>query len=392
MCNFMSNFSGVKAVIMTSDINLMASLNSSSQPMYEDELYYDEFDIQFHLALYKLTVPIMFGLVAIVGFIGNLLVILVILRRRHMHTTVNISLLNLAFCDVIFVSICVPVVAYHYMADNWLLGDVMCKLLQFLVYVTVYVTVFTLVLVSTLRYLAVVHDAVTVQYRTCRNVIILITLIWVIMLIGNCPVLIVYRVKVYSGVTQDSSLYYYCGMSSIEAGQGIFLAFFVLTYVIPLSTIAMLYMNIVKYLKHNRNAAIRMSSRNSKAGGSHRRDLHTTKVVIKVVAVFGACWLPLHVHLLLAYFGVLPASRVYEVYRVLTHVVAYANACLNPLIYTYASKDFRLAFRDFFRCSRDEHRIKHSARSSTELTRVDMLTTRSIETNLLVVEEKCTSL
>ena len=57
-----------------------------------------------------------------IGLIGNFLVVFVILSRRHMRTTVNLSLLNLAVCDIIFVSICVPFVAYHYAADTWTMG------------------------------------------------------------------------------------------------------------------------------------------------------------------------------------------------------------------------------------------------------------------------------
>jgi len=69
-----------------------------------------------------------------------------------MWTTVNLLLLNLAVTDVIFVLVCVPFMAYHYAADNWLIGDAVCKLSQFFLYVTVYVTVYTLVAIAVIRY------------------------------------------------------------------------------------------------------------------------------------------------------------------------------------------------------------------------------------------------
>lgn len=70
------------------------------------------------------------------------------------------------------------------------------------------------------------------------------------------------------------------------------------------------------------------------------------KMLIVVVTLFAVCWLPLHVHLLVAYFGVQPARRWYEVYRVLAHCLAYANSCMNPVIYSYVSTDFRRRFAD----------------------------------------------
>jgi allatostatin A receptor len=43
-----------------------------------------------------IVVPILFTLVIIVGFIGNLLVVLVVLVNRNMRNTTNILILNLA--------------------------------------------------------------------------------------------------------------------------------------------------------------------------------------------------------------------------------------------------------------------------------------------------------
>jgi len=77
-----------------------------------------------------------------------------------------------------------------------------------------------------------------------------------------------------------------------------------------------------------------------------RRASHVTRVLVVVVVVFAACWLPLHIHLLVAYCGVQPAQRWYEVYRVLAHCLAYANSCMNPVIYSYVSSDFRRRISD----------------------------------------------
>ena len=336
---------------------------------YDRQVEIDESDILFHFVMYKITVPILYGLISVIGIIGNSMVIIVICRRRHMRTTVNLSLLNLAFCDVIFVSICVPFVAYHYAADTWLMGEIMCKLFNFLLYVTAYVTVYTLILVSALRYLTVVHGAVSAKYRTHRNIILLICLIWAVMLIGNCPVLILYRVKTIKHDMQAP--YHYCAIASQDVGQRIFISFFVLTYVLPLAIIATLYERILKYLNRKRKQSFRLSSRSSingnPQGQAHERTLHATRIVIIVVVVLGACWLPLHIHLLIAYFGMQPEANAYAIYRILTHFVAYANSCLNPFIYNYASKDFRREFRELFRCSRNAPQRGYSTRSSIDV-------------------------
>jgi len=73
-----------------------------------------------------------------------------------MRTTVNLLLLNLAVSDVLFLVVAVPFMAYHYAADNWLIGDVACKLSHFVLYVTVYVTVYTLVAIAVVRLVSIV--------------------------------------------------------------------------------------------------------------------------------------------------------------------------------------------------------------------------------------------
>ena len=44
-------------------------------------------------------------------------------------------------------------------------------------------------------------------------------------------------------------------------------------------------------------------------------------------------------------------SPFYLVLSVLWNCLAYANSCVNPLIYDHMSKDFRDAFREVMRCS-----------------------------------------
>jgi len=67
---------------------------------------------------------------------------------------------------------------------------------------------------------------------------------------------------------------------------------------------------------------------------------------VLVVLVFAVLWLPIHVHLLVAFFGHIPTdSPVYMTLSVVWNCLAYANSCVNPIIYNYTCNDFREAFR-----------------------------------------------
>jgi hypothetical protein len=115
----------------------------------------------FYFILDSVVVPAVFSLITLVGVTGNLLVIYVIVTRERMRTTTNLLLLNLAVSDLAFVSFVPPVTAYMFATSTWPFGDVICRLMHFVVNVTAYVTIYTLVLVSVVRYMTIVHNAST---------------------------------------------------------------------------------------------------------------------------------------------------------------------------------------------------------------------------------------
>ena len=97
-------------------------------------------DDYFTFFLYEVTVPILYGIVTVLGIIGNSLVIYVIFSKERMRTVTNLLLLNLAVADLSFVVVIPPSTAYVFAADRWPFGDVPCRLMHYLVNVTAYVT------------------------------------------------------------------------------------------------------------------------------------------------------------------------------------------------------------------------------------------------------------
>ena len=71
-----------------------------------------------------IVVPIFFSIVVVVGFCGNLLVILVVLLNKQMRNTTNLLILNLAVGDLLFIICCVPFTATTYASpEYWPFGD-----------------------------------------------------------------------------------------------------------------------------------------------------------------------------------------------------------------------------------------------------------------------------
>lgn len=56
----------------------------------------------------KPVVMICFSIIGITGFLGNVLVIFVVLMNPQMRSTTNLLIINLAIADLLFVVFCVP--------------------------------------------------------------------------------------------------------------------------------------------------------------------------------------------------------------------------------------------------------------------------------------------
>lgn len=75
-----------------------------------------------------LWVTIINVVVFIGGFVGNILVIFVVLRFKDMKTSTNFCFVNLSISDLLILSICQTSALTELFAhDRWLLGDALCK-------------------------------------------------------------------------------------------------------------------------------------------------------------------------------------------------------------------------------------------------------------------------
>lgn len=101
---------------------------------------------------------------------------------------------NLAISDLLFVIICIPPSALDYVI-SWPLGDICCRVVQYIIHVTCYGSVLTLVYLSLDRYLAVVYPVRSISWRTVCNACFLIFVTWIIVLAACSPILFVYEAQ-----------------------------------------------------------------------------------------------------------------------------------------------------------------------------------------------------
>ncbi|XP_076075745.1 allatostatin-A receptor-like [Mytilus galloprovincialis] len=84
----------------------------------------------------------------------------------------------------------VPYLVTTYFKGSWVLGDFVCKLSNYILYVSATISVYTLVMMSLDRYLAIVHPITSKKYRTRQNVNLLVFITWLVVSGSYLPVII----------------------------------------------------------------------------------------------------------------------------------------------------------------------------------------------------------
>ncbi|XP_046783506.1 melanin-concentrating hormone receptor 2 isoform X5 [Gallus gallus] len=260
----------------------------------------------------SVIVPVVFSLIFLLGTVGNSLVLAVLLRNRQMgHNTTNLFILNLSLADFFFIVFCVPFQATIYSLEGWVFGSFICKAVHFFIYLTMYASSFTLAAVSVDRYLAIRYPLRSRELRTPYNAVAAMAVIWGLSVVFAGPYL-----SYYDLIEWESS--YICMPGWEEWRRKVMdTSTFAFGYVIPVLVISLSYTRTIKYLW----TAVEPLEDMSESKKAKRKATYA--------------------------------------FRLLSHCMAYANSCLNPIVYALVSKHFRKGFKRVFSCLlRKKHRNK----------------------------------
>ncbi|TRY68475.1 hypothetical protein TCAL_12840 [Tigriopus californicus] len=309
--------------------------------------------------LTTVLVPLVFGIIVVVGIIGNALVMIVVATNQQMRNTTNVLILNLAMADLLFIVLCVPFTATDYVLNHWPFGLTWCQAVQYLIYVTSYVSIYTLILMSFDRFLAVVFPVASLPYRTVRNSALALVILWTLIGITSIPIWFTHHLQDKrpapanrTGTGNISVITLSDGLKGEQwcrfedgkySSSGFHVAFFISGYAIPLTLIILMYLKMLSRLWHPVGHQISQDSLRNK-----RR---VTKLVLVVIVVFAVCWAPIQFVLLMK------ALKVYQtkgpedfpriIFQIFAHILAYVNSCVNPILYAFLSDNFRRAFHQF---------------------------------------------
>ncbi|XP_050167067.1 galanin receptor type 1-like [Myiozetetes cayanensis] len=276
-------------------------------------------------------VPVLFGLIFLLGMVGNTLV-LVVLRRlqpggRPSHSATNIFILNLSIADFSFLLFCVPFQATIYSLPEWVFGAFFCKWVHYLAMATVLGSIFTLVAMFMDRYIAVVHSKCSPCIHSKRNAALGVGVIWLLSRLIAIPV--AQNQALTSGHQQapNNSFYWEHWANGSTTKQMYKVTILLVGYLLPLVLITCCYAKV-----------------------GERDENSTAQTVLFMIAVFLLSWLPHHIITMWAEFGQFSLNNISLTFRIISHCLAYGNSCINPIIYAFLSENFHKVCQQVFTC------------------------------------------
>ncbi|CAD7677161.1 unnamed protein product [Nyctereutes procyonoides] len=306
------------------------------------------------------AVPVVFALIFLLGTVGNGLVLAVLLQPspsawQEPGSTTDLFILNLAVADLCFILCCVPFQAAIYTLDAWLFGALVCKAVHLLIYLTMYASSFTLAAVSVDRYLAVRHPLRSRALRTPRNARAAVGLVWLLAALFSAPYLS------YYGTVRYGALELCVPAWEDARRRALDVATFAAGYLLPVAVVSLAYARTLRFLW----AAVGPAG--AAAEARRRATGRAGRAMLAVAALYALCWGPHHALILCFWFGRFAFSPATYACRLASHCLAYANSCLNPLVYALASRHFRARFRRLWPCGRRHrrHRARRRVRPAT---------------------------
>nr|XP_004662204.1 C-C chemokine receptor type 2 isoform X2 [Jaculus jaculus] len=281
--------------------------------------------------------PPLYSLVFISGFVGNMLVILILISCKKLKSMTDIYLFNLAISDLLFL-LTLPFWA-HYAANEWVFGNIMCMLLTGLYHIGYFGGIFFIILLTIDRYLAIVHAVFALKARTVTFGVITSGVTWVVAMFASLPGVIFTK-------SQEENSSRICS-PYFPLIWKIFHTIMrnILGLVLPLLVMVICYSGILHTLLRCRNEK------------RHR----AVRLIFAIMIVYFLFWTPYNIVLLLTtfqeFFGLSNCESTSHLDQAMqvTETLGMTHCCINPIIYAFVGEKFRRYLSVFFR----KHITKH---------------------------------
>lgn len=285
------------------------------------------------LALGSEFQTVLFLTVFLLSFIGNIVVLWVLVRVIKLKSLTDICLLNLALSDLL-VALSLPLWVFQAVKPR-LVGDGLCKTTAGIYQIGLYSGLLFVCLISVDRYLAIVHAVAAMRVRTLQYGIVASVVIWITSICGALPnfIFTVVYEEEEEGAVSCQQIY------NVESAK----TFKLLRNFGENAVVFFVFLPIMLFC-YSRILAVLLRTRNS---NKHR----AMRLIFAIVGLFLVSWVPYNVVVFLInvkeldIWNTCKAFRWTDVALTITETITLAHCCVNPIIYGFVGEKFRMHLR-----------------------------------------------
>ncbi|XP_074860699.1 vertebrate ancient opsin-like [Carettochelys insculpta] len=284
-----------------------------------------------------LVTAICLGIIGSLGFLNNLLVLILFCRNKVLRSPINLLLVNISVSDMM---VCIVGTPFSFAAStrrHWLIGPVGCIWYGFVNTLFGTVSLTSLAILSYERYCTMIRttEADATNYR---KIWMGIFVSWMYSLFWTLPPLFGWSSYGLEGAGTTCSVNWH---SRDVNNISYIICLFIFCLVIPFFVIVYSYGKLL--------CAIKQVSGITKGMGQ-TRDQRVLIMVVAMVICFLLCWLPYGIMALIATFGrpglITPSASI------IPSVLAKSSTVYNPVIYIFLNKQFSRCFCALLKCEK----------------------------------------
>ncbi|KAG9341134.1 hypothetical protein JZ751_019888 [Albula glossodonta] len=319
---------------------LIGNMNGSLEPGFDcmpDDVCQMSSGVTVFLA-------VSYGVVMLLGLLGNVCLICVIARQKEKANVTSILITNLSVSDILVCIFCLPITVVYTLMDHWVFGGVLCRLLPFVQCMSVTVSILSLVLIALERHQLILNPGG--WKPTAPQAYMAVVLIWMLACFTSLPFLAFHVLtnepyKMLPPPLKDKEA---CTENWPSRPQKLAYTTWLLLfqYCAPLLFVLVCYLRIFARLRRRSDMLNRSCEENRRMSHSKRINV----MLAALVTSFAICWLPLNMFNAVADWHHEALLYQHDLIFSLCHLLAMASTCVNPVIYGFLNSNFKKELKD----------------------------------------------
>ncbi|XP_026167360.1 prosaposin receptor GPR37 [Mastacembelus armatus] len=297
-----------------------------------------------------------------VGIIGNVSVMCIVCHNYYMRSISNSLLANLALWDFIVIFFCLPLVVFHELTRNWLLGEFSCRIIPYLEVASLGVTTFTLCALCIDRFRAATN--VQMYYEMIENwasTTAKLAVIWVGALLLALPELLIRQLVTEDGDPPDVTPCERCVVRiSTQLPDTLYILgltydsarlwwYFGCYFCLPTLFTICSSLATARKIRHAERACVRGSKKQIQL------ESQMNCAVVALAILYGFCIIPENIcNIVTVYMAAGVPRRTLDILQLVSQLLLFCKSAVTPVLLFCLCRPFTRAFLDCCCCCCDE--------------------------------------